>query len=541
MTESSLRALLLSIILTLVSLSSLLSVTLDMYEIMTGRMVVFLGDTSHRIWQSSTSEGASTYISLDFFLLDLTVKVVPVFLVIILYLFASDIIRRSKNLVELEKYYPELDERIKQLSTEAGLQRAPKTFLSKKSKPECYTFGRSNDPYLVVSEGMIEILETLELDSVFTHEIGHILNRDVGIVALCSIYLYAYKYYAALLIIYEIYYMIFLANLWTSHDTMLRAASRCLPQLFTLVPTFFVPLLLVNSLSRTREYLADGISLNIVGDPKPLVSALEKIEADEYFYRPSGYISRLTIMSPQKGHSNRFVSFISRLFLGTHPPREDRRKNLGIVNMKPEIPSFEVLFWYAITISYAVMAATELGILLFSYFSDSWPMEIPSISIGPVKVNYYLLFEVFVPAVILPLPVINHMKRLDRTVSIKIWKRTMFILFTYSSGFSIYVLANTLGKNVFGYGFPDFLRFSQLKNEYIRWIFYPYIYYLFPRTHYFLFTNTAIYLTDVLDIIGCVFIGLFIFCTMNTVLFIVLGMKRVFPNSRLSSRPIHTS
>lgn len=77
----------------------------------------------------------------------------------------------------------DLEQRITRLSTQAAVP-VPSVAIVYSSTPNCYTIGRRGNATIVVSTGLVAILDDAELDAVLAHELAHVLNRDVTVMTI---------------------------------------------------------------------------------------------------------------------------------------------------------------------------------------------------------------------------------------------------------------------------------------------------------------------------------------------------------------------
>lgn len=131
--------------------------------------------------------------------------------------------------------------------------------------------------YILVTRGLLELLNLEELQGVVAHEMGHV-KRFHALFYLSLFLAYAFVSYA----FHDIVLLVFLKQNWAlhwaiSHDVLLR-------NLFSL--TYSIPVLALliiyfryvfGYFMRTCERQADLFALKTLGNPYPLVSALRKI------------------------------------------------------------------------------------------------------------------------------------------------------------------------------------------------------------------------------------------------------------------------
>ncbi len=158
------------------------------------------------------------------------------------------------------------------LSIAAGLSRVPDVYLIKSNIPNALTAGWNEDSaFIAVTSELIEQMDRQELEAIIGHEIAHIVHRDIQVtqmaLALNSgilILAIAIKYVALLLGV-------------TSRNIYIKIAFFIL---FLLIYPLsqLTSLLLFFSISRSREYSADALSVRLCSYSNGLVNALKKLE-----------------------------------------------------------------------------------------------------------------------------------------------------------------------------------------------------------------------------------------------------------------------
>ncbi len=155
------------------------------------------------------------------------------------------------------------------LADRAGLERTPALYLVPSRMMNAFSVGRRNDAAIAVTDGLLRGLNSRELAGVLAHEIAHIANNDIRVMALADM---------------------------VSRMTSIMSTVGLLALLFNLpaimvggvqVPWLGVGLLIAAptiggllqlALSRTREYEADLSAAGFTGDPEGLAAALVKLE-----------------------------------------------------------------------------------------------------------------------------------------------------------------------------------------------------------------------------------------------------------------------
>jgi heat shock protein HtpX len=182
--------------------------------------------------------------------------------------------------------------------------------------------GRRNGA-VVVTSGLLGVLDRRELSGVIAHELAHIRNRDsrVLLVAVCSV---------GAIVAAATFFMLF-SNAVMGAVRRTRGRTKAVVGVLglsvLLLAMFFrfvaVPaaLLLRAALSRRREQLADASAVQYTRDPTGLRSALEKIAAAGHTPKAGVLARALCIERPDVVASppNAFGKWMD-----THPPIEER-------------------------------------------------------------------------------------------------------------------------------------------------------------------------------------------------------------------------
>src|ERR687891_411412 len=136
--------------------------------------------------------------------------------------------------------------------------------------PNAFATGKTPKSSIVaVTTGLMEQLETEELQGVIAHEMAHIKNRDVLVLTLASVfsviawYLMRFGMYGAM---------------FGGHGRRGgQGAGGMMLILLVAVVTWIVSFLIIRAISRYREYVADRDGALITGKPSKLANALLKI------------------------------------------------------------------------------------------------------------------------------------------------------------------------------------------------------------------------------------------------------------------------
>ena len=87
-----------------------------------------------------------------------------------LNLLRSQLVRESIKVKSLSR----LDSIIRKCGIMLGLKVLPESFIISSDIPQAFTFGTDEEPMLVISSSMLEIMDEEELEAVIAHELGHV-------------------------------------------------------------------------------------------------------------------------------------------------------------------------------------------------------------------------------------------------------------------------------------------------------------------------------------------------------------------------------
>jgi heat shock protein HtpX len=105
---------------------------------------------------------------------------------IISYLVGETIIRRVQGVIDItEDDEPTLHGLVAKVSKKMGM-KPPRVGIMDDLRPNAFTIGGVNGPLVVFSSGLLATLNKMELEAVTAHELGHIRNRDFGLLIAIS-------------------------------------------------------------------------------------------------------------------------------------------------------------------------------------------------------------------------------------------------------------------------------------------------------------------------------------------------------------------
>src|SRR5919197_2812206 len=212
---------------------------------------------------------------------------------------------------------PQLHAIVERLCVQADLPK-PRVAVVNTAMPNAFAIGRSPKSATVcATTGIMELLSPAELEGVMAHELTHVANRDVLVMTLAGFF--------ATIAAYIVQFG-FLFGGGASYGDDDDNPSVLVLILVSLV-VYVVSFLLMQALSRYREFAADRGAAIITGRPSALASALTKISSGMHNIpqkdlRAAGELNAFFIFPAGVGQG------ISGLF-ATHPPNEKRIEALA--------------------------------------------------------------------------------------------------------------------------------------------------------------------------------------------------------------------
>ena len=170
---------------------------------------------------------------------------------------------------------------------------------------------------VVVTSGILKLLNEEELRGVLAHELSHVKNRDILVTTMAATLATAIGYLANM--------MQYAAMFGQTSSDDSRKRTNPFAMIFAAMVMPFAAGILQLALSRSREYLADESGASYSHEPLALASALAKISNHKQFTPATNPIeattSPLFIINPLTGAT--WAALFS-----THPPVEKRIERL---------------------------------------------------------------------------------------------------------------------------------------------------------------------------------------------------------------------
>jgi len=202
-----------------------------------------------------------------------------------------------------------LYEIVERLTRKAGLP-LPQIYIIPDPVPNAFATGRDYEHSVVaVTEGLLELLTTEEVEGVIAHELSHIKHYDMLIGTIVASLAGALATLAN--------FGMFFGGSSDDEDSPNPIVMLVLMIVMPLIAT-----LIQMMVSRSREYMADEGAAKLTRHPEWLQNALLKLESYAHqavVHNATPETSHLFIINPLTGRELSFKSMFS-----THPSTEDR-------------------------------------------------------------------------------------------------------------------------------------------------------------------------------------------------------------------------
>jgi heat shock protein HtpX len=210
---------------------------------------------------------------------------------------------------------PDLHRIVDNLARRAGIPK-PRVYVVNSLMPNAFATGRDpNHSAVAVTTGIMQTLSYDELAGVIAHELAHIKHRDTLIASVVA------TIAGAITMIADFArWALFFGGMPSDEDDGGSVVGNVLMVLLAPIAALLIQL----AISRSREFTADEGGAQILGNPLPLASALEKLEYAATYVpgRVNPSTSHLFIINPLRGESGLLDLF------RTHPNTAERVRRL---------------------------------------------------------------------------------------------------------------------------------------------------------------------------------------------------------------------
>jgi heat shock protein HtpX len=238
------------------------------------------------------------------------------------YLYGDRIVLASTRAHEVTaEEQPRLHNIVEGLAIAAGGPK-PRVFVVPEQAPNAFATGRDPEhASIAVTEGLLGMMNRVELEGVIGHEMSHVVDRDILVGTVVATLV------GAAVLLSEF----FMRTWWWGGMRGRRGndgggAAEAVLFGVGIVMLALAPLagqLIKLSVSRNREYLADAQGALLTRYPPGLISALEKIGGSPTAMRSANNATaHLWLAQPSRVQGSQ-MGTMERLF-STHPPIQDR-------------------------------------------------------------------------------------------------------------------------------------------------------------------------------------------------------------------------
>jgi heat shock protein HtpX len=252
------------------------------------------------------------YIGINF----IAIAVIASIMILAQWYFSDKIVLWSTgaHLVTREQF-PQLHDLVERIVARNSLPK-PRIAVVNSRMPNAFATGKTPKSSIVaVTTGLMDELDTEELEGVVAHELAHIKNRDVLVLTLASLFSTVAWY---------LMHMSMYSGGYSSRNR--DGAGAMAIMMLVAIITWIVSFLIIRAISRYREFVADRDGAMMTGKPTKLASALMKI---------SGTMKRIPTkdLREVEGMNAFFIvpalsgDTFSSIF-STHPPVQQRINKL---------------------------------------------------------------------------------------------------------------------------------------------------------------------------------------------------------------------
>ncbi len=223
------------------------------------------------------------------------------------------------DIVSAPELEHEIEQRLSRLTAQAGCA-TPAVEIGASRLPRAATVGyRPRNSVILVSRGMVDSLDDDELDAVLAHELAHLLNRDAAVLTALS---------------FPLSKMRGLMSIFLNRSA--EGSLAIVPLLLLALPFYVINRLVVPTVTRHREYVADDAAAELIGSPAAMASALSTLDREHAIrsstdFRVQWSTAAFGIVPPpwrERHVLDGAIRFFYRRLLGTHPRTEKRIERL---------------------------------------------------------------------------------------------------------------------------------------------------------------------------------------------------------------------
>lgn len=272
--------------------------------------------------------------------------------------------------------YPRLWNVVEEMKIASQLEKMPDIYIIDDPALNAFATGRDiNHASVAITSGLLQKLNRDELQGVIAHEIGHVKNRDVMLMAWCSVLLgtiVILSYYGSRVMMYG---SMSGGSRRSSNNNSGGGGGAAIIMILSLALMILAPIfaqLIYFAVSRKREYLADASSALYTRNPEGLASALEKLASSGNPVKNANQATApMYIVNPFKAKSLRELT-------STHPPIAERVRILRAMAGNASYNAYN-LAYRSVKGSGSIIGPQTASLV------SSVPVRPPSTDTGPVE------------------------------------------------------------------------------------------------------------------------------------------------------------
>lgn len=219
-----------------------------------------------------------------------------------------------------KKEYPHLFHTVEGLAIAAGIP-TPKAYVIDDPSPNAFATGRNpKEGVVVVTTGLLKLMNRQELEGVVAHEIAHIKNLDIRVSMIAAVMVGILVFLSHMLI----RSFLFSGGRRSSGNGKGGIILVIVGVIFVILAPIVGEIIKL-AISRKREYAADAEGARLTRYPQGLADALKKIESHHgELKQANDATAHMYIRSPFSRNKKRFLAGL----FSTHPPTEERIRRL---------------------------------------------------------------------------------------------------------------------------------------------------------------------------------------------------------------------
>lgn len=201
------------------------------------------------------------------------------------------------------------------LMLSSGLEHKPRLYVVEDSQPNAFATGRNPENSVIcVTTGLLDKLGYYELEGVIAHEMAHIKNYDIRLSAVVTVML------GLVVMLSDMFSRTLIRSSRKNDDDSKANGILMIVGFVLLILAPIFGQLMQLAISRRREYLADATAIEFTRNADGLITALQKLDADEDELEvANSSTAHMYIVCPLKNKKKKSSNLFS-----THPPIEDR-------------------------------------------------------------------------------------------------------------------------------------------------------------------------------------------------------------------------